>query len=184
MFSKKVISILLLATSLQSNFAFATEGCATNQAELVGNLSAFRNTEEWVENTAGDNRPLRVSVTVDAERIFLTFDKSDAVVDEAQTNFLQRASNADYTLWGEGPVEICPNNNNTYKIVFLGGTRVTSDAHSAMRSNFTPGAQLNLRLNRESNNASGDSSSTRSNNAVANIRISAGLWGATFLPNN
>lgn len=148
------------------SFAFAD--CAVNSSGLTGRLSSFANTEEWFETTARDARPLRVVVTSDEEKIFLSFEKSDERIDAAPSSpqFLRRAAAAEYTLWGEGNIRICPNGNN-YTLEFLEGAISTSDAPGVMRGNFRTGARLNLALGR----------SQQANT----IQISAGaFWNSTM----
>lgn len=164
--NKFSILVLALVLVLKSQLVLATEVCITTESGLTGNLAVFNTTEEWVETTAGDRRPLRAVVTTNEEQIFLSFEKSDARI-EAQPSsgeFFSSARRAEYTLWGEGPIKIC-RDGESYKIEFLEGVSATSDAPGIMRSNFRAGAQMNLRMN-----------------STNNIRISAGLWNSSLVP--
>lgn len=168
MFLKNKFSILVLALVLvlKAQLVFATDVCATTERELRGSLAVFNTTEEWVETTAGDRRPLRAVVTSSEDQIFLSFEKSDARIQAPPSSleFFSALRGAEYTLWGEGPVKICQE-GETYKIEFLSGVTATTDAPGIMRSNFRAGAQLNLRMN-----------------SASNIRISAGLWNSSLVP--
>jgi hypothetical protein len=168
MFLKNKFSILVLALVLvlKAQLVFANDVCATTERELRGSLAVFNTTEEWVETTAGDKRPLRAVVTSNESQIFLSFEKSDAriLAQPSTSEFFSAARASEYTLWGEGPIKICQDGQG-YKIEFLSGVMATTDAPGIMRSNFRAGARMNLRMN-----------------SASNIRISAGLWNSNLVP--
>jgi hypothetical protein len=167
MYLKKWI-LTFIVICFQTQLLWASDDCATNESGLTGNLRHFNRLDEWYETTASDRRPLKVIVNADESRVFLSFEKSDVAIRAPQNQFLSQAANADYTLWGEGPIEICQNGSN-YKIKFLEGARATSDAPGVMRSNFRVGAEMNLTVN-------------STENSVRDIRIGAGFWNSTLVP--
>lgn len=151
-----------------SQAALAAENCASNETGLTGNLRHFTRLDEWFETSASDKRPLKVIVSADDSRIFLSFEKSDVAIDAPAGQFISQAASVEYTLWGEGPIKIC-HNGNGFKIQFLEGAHATSDAPGIMRNNFRAGAEMNLNVN-------------NSANSVRDIRIGAGFWNSTLVP--